>query len=393
VDVDGNRLTSGGEPFEVALQRIAPDGSKVISTTAGTVKDNEDGTYAVQYIPPGPGDYSLVPSIFGQTLKGFPKDIHFKPSANGAKSEVTGTGIKNGVADKPVRVSIKAKDIDGAPRTDGGDNFRVVFQHDSGESFTASVIDNEDGTYDIDHVLTKPGDYKVHVLVDSGVSVADSPYEVYVKPLPSASKSYADGKGTISPFDNAPAVFTIHAVDADGKPLKEGGDNFEVLVNTPDGTPLPAPSIVDNGDGTYTVTYHPEHPGDYDADVRVGGRSIGGFPKTVRVREGTEGGVSEFGKFEFTVIARDKRSNVKSFGGDPFEVTIKGTSEALSVKAIDNADGTYTAAYTIGVGRYSVSVTLNGKEVVGSPFVQKVGAVKKHDKSAHAHTATARINY
>ena len=148
---------------------------------------------------------------------------------------------------------------------------------------------------------------------------------------------------------------------------------------------------MDNGDGTYTVTYLADHPGEYNLEVRVGGRSIGGFPRAALVREGTEGHTSEFGKFSFTVVARDKRNAVKTFGGDPFEITIKGTSEAVSVNAVDNGDGTYTASYTIGVGKYSVTVKLNGKEVMGSPFVQKVGSVKG-DKSPHGHAASARIN-
>jgi filamin len=148
---------------------------------------------------------------------------------------------------------------------------------------------------------------------------------------------------------------------------------------------------VDNGDGTYTVTYLPEHPGEYSADVRIDGQSLAGFPKKVHVREGTQGEVSEFGKFAFTVVARDKRNAVKTFGGDPFEVTISGSSEAISVNATDNADGTYTASYTVGVGRYLVRVVLNGKEVVGSPFVQKVGSVKGA-KAAPVHTSAAKIN-
>jgi hypothetical protein len=143
----------------VSLQRIATGVTEDV-ITEGTVKDNDDGTYTVEYVPYGPGDYSLVTSLFGQTLNGFPKELHFKQSklvlrhpslpfpshisagANGAKSEVSGTGIKAGVADRPVRVLIKAKDIDGEPRVDGGDNFRVVFEHDGGESLDAAVIDN-----------------------------------------------------------------------------------------------------------------------------------------------------------------------------------------------------------------------------------------------------------
>eukprot|EP00026_Physarum_polycephalum_P002538 Phypoly_transcript_02545.p1 GENE.Phypoly_transcript_02545~~Phypoly_transcript_02545.p1 ORF type:complete len:888 (+),score=160.21 Phypoly_transcript_02545:83-2746(+) len=392
VDVDGNKIPSGGEPFQVSLHELAIDKSgDITATIEGKIRDNGDGTYTAEYTPPGPGDYSLAISLFDQPVNGFPKNLYFKPSANGANSEVTGTGIKNGVAERPVHVSIKAKDIDGAPRTDGGDDFHVRFEHKSGENFEASVIDKGDGTYEVEQVLKKPGDYKVFVSLDSGVPVADSPYLLYIKSQPSAENSYVDGKGITSPFDNEPAVFTIHAVDDNGKPLSEGGDNFEVTLHSPSGDPLPSPVIVDNKDGTYTGTYNPENPGEYSADVRIDGISLAGFPKKVHVREGTQGEVSEFGKFAFTVVARDKRNVIKTFGGDPFEITITGTSEAISVSAIDHGDGTYTASYTVGVGRYSVSVILNGKEVVGSPFVQKVGSLKS-DKSARGHTSTAKIN-
>lgn len=172
-----------------------------------------------------------------------------------------------------------------------------------------------------------------------------------------------------------------------GKPLEEGGDDFEILLHSTTGEPFLSFDMVDNNDGTYTVTYHPECPGMYSVDVRVGGLSLRGFPKMVHVREAV---ASEFAKFEFTVIARDKHKNVKSSGGDQFEVTIKGTSEAMSLQVLDNGDGTYTASYTIGMGLYSVSALLNGKDVAGSPFKQKLGSIVKGDKSSLVHTTTAK---
>lgn len=195
------------------------------------------------------------------------------------------------------------------------------------------------------------------------------------------------------PVDNAPAVFTVHAVDPHGNPRKDGGDPFEVHIQGPHGKHL-SPHIHDNNDGTYTVTYNPEEPGEYGVDVRLGNESVRDNPLRVTVREGTDSEQSGFGSFTFTVVSRDKRGNPKTFGGDPFEVTIKGPAEKVDVNAIDNGDGSYTAAYTIiGTGRYSVGVKLNGKEVSGSPFVQNVGSVKK-DKSGHAHVheTSARAN-
>lgn len=44
----------------------------------------------------------------------------------------------------------------------------------------------------------------------------------------------------------------------------------------------------------------------------------------------------------------------------------------INVNALDNDDGTYTAAYSlIKSGSYKMEVKLNNKHVVGSPFKQK----------------------
>jgi hypothetical protein len=81
--VDGNKLTSGGEPFVVSLHELALDKSgEITATIDGIVKDNGDGTYTAKYTPPGPGEYSLAISLFDQPLTGFPKNLHFKPSTS-----------------------------------------------------------------------------------------------------------------------------------------------------------------------------------------------------------------------------------------------------------------------------------------------------------------------
>jgi len=49
-----------------------------------------------------------------------------------------------------------------------------------------------------------------------------------------AGKSWADGPGLTHGQTKKPCNFTIHSVDADGKPIKEGGDPFEVKISGPE---------------------------------------------------------------------------------------------------------------------------------------------------------------
>jgi len=312
--------------------------------------------------------------------------VFFKPAANPEKTEVSGPGIVAGQAEKPAVFKITARDAQGNQRADGGDNFVVTV--DGPVPVTPNVVDNGDGTYDVTYQTEEPGDYKVDVKLD-GTPVAHLPVNVNIRAAPSAHNSYAEGPG-LEPdhvFDNEPSTFTIHAHDPKGNPLTQGGDNFKVHVSGPEHV---EPTVVDNGDGTYKVTYAPETAGDYDVNVTLDGHSIKGAPHHVSVKEGTDVGLSGFGSFTLTVVAKDKKGNNKTFGGDKFEVTIRGPAEQIELKAYDNNDGSYTAAYAlVGSGSYAVHVQLNSKNIEGSPFKQNIGSVKK-DKSnpAKVHDTT-----
>lgn len=382
VNVDGQPLKTGGDPFSVSVE--GPHGTSV----EPSITDNGDGTYTVSYAPQSPGDYKVNVFLFDKDIKDLPKTVHFKPAASAEKTEVHGPGLKNGQAEKPAHFKIIARDPQGHQRADGGDNFAVNV--DGPVHVTPQIHDNGDGTYDVTYKTDEPGDYKVNVTLD-GKPVAHLPVDVHIRPAPSAHNSHADGPGLNSGhvFDNEPAQFTIHAKDPKGNPLTQGGDDFKVDIHGPGHV---APKIVDNNDGTYTVTYDPTEPGDYKVDITLDGHHIKDAPHHVKVREGTDAGFSGFGSFTLTVVAKDKKGNPKTFGGDDFEVTITGPAEHLDVKAFDNDDGTYTAAYTlVGTGSYSVEVKLNHKHIEGSPFKQNVGSVKK-DKAnpAKKHSVTAK---
>ncbi len=202
--------------------------------------------------------------------------------------------------------------------------------------------------------------------------IKNAPHHVHIKPAPDAGKSWADGPALHGLVDNEPGVFTIHAVDKDGNPRNDGGDNFNVDINGPHG-PV-HPQVKDNGDGTYDVTFDPEKAGDYDINVSYEGEPIKDAPFHVHCKEGTDSDNSGFGVFSFTVQSRDKHNNNKTFGGDHFEVNIKGPNDSeVEVQTTDNQDGTYTAVYALAGEKgaaFTIYAKLNHKSI-GS-FVQNL---------------------
>eukprot|EP01113_Clastostelium_recurvatum_P018917 TRINITY_DN222_c0_g1_i3.p1 TRINITY_DN222_c0_g1~~TRINITY_DN222_c0_g1_i3.p1 ORF type:complete len:958 (+),score=357.35 TRINITY_DN222_c0_g1_i3:135-3008(+) len=377
-DFDGNDRKDGGDPFEVNVEGPAPAEVKV--------KDNGDGTYDVEYYPTVPGDYKVNVTLNDEAIKDTPKTVHIKPHPDAGHSYAEGPGLEGGQALQPSRFKIFARDREDKPRADGGDPFTVKVQ--GPVDTPATVKDNGDGTYDVEYHPTVPGDYVVTALLGSD-PIKNTPVSVSVKAAPSANLSYAAGPGLEKVFDNEPARFTIYSVDVDGKPRTDGGDPFDVVIKGPQDVKA---EVVDNNDGTYGVTWAPEHTGDYTVEVTLRGEHIKNSPHQVNVREGTDASQSGFGSFTFTLQARDKKGANKTFGGDKFEVAIAGPAENIQVQARDNQDGSYTGAYSLlGSGRFVIDVKLNGKNVEGSPFKQNVGSTKG-GKDLPQHTSQASVN-
>jgi len=280
-------------------------------------------------------------------------------------SYAEGPGLEGGQQYKDAKFTIHAVDTEGKPRNSGGDPFKVQVSGPEGKVKDVNVKDNKDGTYSVVYVPKKFGNYKVDVTLHKE-NIRDAPFDVAIRAAPSATKSWAEGPGLSEAWDNEPAFFTIHAVDEEGNPLEEGGDIFDVKIKGPEDTEV---EVVDNNDGTYAVSYHPQEPGDYTIDVKLENKNIKDAPFKVKCKEGTDVDNSGFGIFSFTIQARDKRGKEKSFGGDKFDVTIRGPDEAsVEVQTMDNDDGTYTAIYALAgddiKGKtFTIVATLGGKVV------------------------------
>lgn len=362
VDADGNPCKTGNDPFKVEVKPL--DENNKNEKPVVKLTDNGDGTYDGEYLVNAPGNYEVKVTLDNENIKDSPFKVLVE-NARAGLSYAEGPGLEGGQQYKEGKFTIYAVDTQGKKRTTGGDPFVVKVKGPEGDVKNVSLKDNNDGTYSVVYVPKKFGDYTVDVTLH-GDGIKNNPFKVPIRPSPSAANTWAEGPGLDEAWDNEPAFFTIHAVDEDGNPIEHGGDTFDVKINGPEDVET---EIVDNGDGTYSVSYYPQEPGDYTIAVTHEGKNIKDSPFKVKCKEGTDADNSGFGIFSFTIQSRDKRGKQKEFGGDKFEVSIKGPDEAdVEVQTLDNEDGTYTAIYALAgddiKGKtFNVIAKLNGKVV------------------------------
>jgi len=359
-------LSAGGDQFEVQVN--GPD-----SHVQAKVSDSGNGKYPVEYTATKGGDYTVVIKLRGEHIKGSPYSVHVDgPSAG--HSYATGAGVEGARAKKDAPFRIHSVDAHGKPVKHGGDPFQVQVQGPEDVS-DPKLHDNNDGTFDGAYRVNTPGYYFVNITLDDE-PIKGSPYKVLIEAA-NAGHSYAEGPGLEGGQATKPAVFTIHAVDADGNARRDGGDPFKVDVKGPAHV---TPHVKDNGDGTYTVEYNPTEPGDYTVNTTLHDQPIKDMPRRVHIKPSPDAGNSyaegpalhglvdnEPGKF--TIHAVDRDGNPRQDGGDPFNVKIKGPHGDVKPHVTDNGDGTYDVVFDPAEpGPYNISVDLEGKPIKDSPW-------------------------
>jgi filamin len=374
----GDKIPTGGHPFAVNIK------DPYQQPLACDVRDNNDGTYTCSYCPADAGEHLVEVTLNRAQVAKSPYHVKIdenKDLASPFLSYADGPGLKPGNKNTdPAEFTIYAVLPNGKKKTKGGDIFDVTVEDPNGELMSVDIKDNGDGTYKVKYQPKDPGNYHVEVLERNPTNplyidhIKNSPIDVVIEPGTDAKSCIAYGPG-LEPgnFDTADELpFTIEARDKLGKKIPQGGDNFQVDIQGPDG-PIQA-KVKDNGDGTYAVSYKPNGPGPHDISVTLDDVPIKGSTFHVDIKPGAWARNTFIKEYSFVIQTRDKRDVDLKEGGQPVGVEMKGPKGPVNVNLKDNRDGTYTAVYSIKEkGEYKVNVHVDGTSVKGSPFVQTVG--------------------
>lgn len=319
---------------------------------------------------------------------------HFDDLADPDKCVISGDGMRSAQAGIEAKFSIKARDVEGNDIKEGGEVFTVVLFHseNNDEKVIGKVEDKKNGTYEVTYTAKLAGEYSMEIkLIDEENKENDSdepevfllkgcPMRVDVTACPTSdpSKCQLDGMGINSAVAGVEANFNIVSYDAYGnKGL--GGEDFTAVLTS--GSEKIDATVVDNKDGTYTVSYTCPAAGEYDLQVFLKGQPLG-LAKKVVVKDA---GVSTPEKCilvgfddalldqkagtlsKFQIQAKDRHNNLRSSGGEKFTVTLthKTSGEVVEANVVDNNDGKYDVDFTLfKSGEYDMNVALNGTAFV-----------------------------
>ncbi|KAJ0050245.1 hypothetical protein NL108_014312 [Boleophthalmus pectinirostris] len=237
--------------------------------------------------------------------------------------------------------------------------------------------DNGDGTCSVSYLPTEPGEYLVNILFE-GVHVPGSPFSAQVQRPFDPSKVEASGTG----LKRAKAG-EVSVVNVD---CSKAGPGQLILEVEPDPSSAAKGAggkvkteVVDNLDGTYTVTYVPLTAGLYTLKLKYGGQTVPGFPAKVSVDPAVDTSkIKTFGPgVDGTAVYREATTSftvdarpLSRRGGDHVTAEVRNPSGAQTETVVtDNKDGTYSVEYTpFENGVHSVDVLYDDTAVPNSPF-------------------------
>ena len=232
----------------------------------------------------------MYPAYFKPHVPMTPASVPRTPLPSATLSaRANGPGLSAAEVGCATSFTVESLDPYGERRREGGDVIVARLMIGSEVTVQACALDNTDGTFTCTYV-PKSVDrrQKLHVTAN-GIPIQGSPFRPVLNAGPvSAKASTASGSQLYDSVAGQPTTIFVQARDCFGNPRRKGGDGFALHVRAvrPNRDEfkesfrtfdLLCPSI-DNGDGTYSITWSADLPGSYDLDVTLDRSPIRGSP-------------------------------------------------------------------------------------------------------------------
>ncbi len=214
-----NVRTSGGDDVRVSL--IGP-----ISLDAG-ILDRGNGSYTAKYNTLICGEYRVYVVVNKIQVPSCPYILAIVAGKSYAPASICGgKNLLRAVAGEGSQFIVQAYDVAGNIRILGGDTFEAQLQGPA--TIRATVLDLNDGRYQVEYIPTHSGIYELHVTLGS-LHCQGSPFRLEVAPsLVVPVRCCAFGKALQEAFVGLECIFTIEARDRHKNRLQSGGCDFVV---------------------------------------------------------------------------------------------------------------------------------------------------------------------
>jgi adhesin/invasin len=239
--------------------------------TQPTASTGSDGTTTGTLSATLPGDRVVSATIGGVAITATATVRVVAGTPVAAQSSATAPG---GTAGQVTTVQIHLKDTQGNAVEGRRDAIGVNITGANTVN-QVPVADEGGGTYTATYTPQKTGTDDVHVKV-LGTELSGSLTSTVVAGPASAEKSEVEVPERVSGFTPPPVHLSITAFDALGNRITRGGAPFEVRVETDSGE-RPPEDLVDNRDGTYSLTFTPGY-GVFRVHVRLNGVEVADSP-------------------------------------------------------------------------------------------------------------------
>ncbi|XP_061570875.1 filamin-C-like isoform X3 [Cololabis saira] len=329
---------------------------------------NDNDTFTVKYMPPGPGQYTIMVLFADQEIPVSPFRIKVDPSHDAAKVRAEGPGLsRTGVeVGKPTHFTIYTK---GAGKAKPEVHFTGAAKGDAVRDF--EIIDNHDYSYTVRYTAIQQGNMSITVC-HGGDPIPKSPFSIVVAPPLDLSKVKVQGMNNKVDVGKD-QEFSVCTRTAGGQ------GNLDVKISSPSRRPIPCKLESGGPDELHAVKYIPPEEGLYRVDISYDGNPIPGSPFTVegvmppdpsKVRAygpGLQGGV--VGKPAPFAI------DTKGAGTGGLGLTVEGPCEA-KIECQDNGDGSCSVSYLpTEPGEYAINILFAEQHIPGSPFKALVQSV------------------
>lgn len=381
----------GTNPLDMEAVITSPDGKSELCA----IMDLDDSLYDIKFKPENEGVHTISLKHKGLHISGSPFQYTVGPmhAAGPHKVEIGGPGLEKGEVGINNAFNVYTREA-------GGGELSVAVEGPSKAEI--KVVDRGHGYTTVSYVVSKPGDYGVHVKYND-THVPDSPAKVYIAPESGdAKKVCVQGLRDRGLDPGKPVTFNVNLCGAKGE--------LKAHVDTPDGQEqevfmheidreLHAIRFIPKENGVYyiTVKFNEAHIPGSPFPMLIG--KLGADPALVQANgDGLSKGVC--GKpCKFTVYTVDAGSgiiNVSIDGPGKVAVTCTEVDEGYEFQYTPMVPG----EYLIGIkycnvslaGLPSVAVITGGKGKPASQDVIKSGLVIETVEKKPGQAATKRFH-